>query len=311
MDWSTLETFLLVREAKADLTVQFMMQRFRRMEEMGLDFQAFAASPAAALLEGDRFLLRLRKGGASRDTVVNYTKNLKALSRFHGWKKDADWKILPGSKRAPQMYSYTELNALLRLPYGRSQQLRMWRGGMTAHLALGWRLGELARLEEPHLDPANHTVYLAYPEKGNPPRVLPVHHAFFDPNRAFMSWVRHRPIAKSNPDAIWTYTDRNDVAQVMTNHRLALELREAGRAVGVRANCQRGRPTCATAHMERGAKIAFVVHWLGHANYGTLASYLANLVDLGLSKHLRSPTWFYRTRGVTEPNQAARPQGEK
>jgi integrase len=291
VDWSPLETFLLVREAKADLTVQYMMQRFRRMLEDGFDFQAFAASDTQALQEGDRFLLALRKAKAPRETVRNYQKNLQALSRFHGWKA-ASWQVGPSPKRAPQVYTLTDLQGLHRLQYDRAQKTRLWRALVMAHLALGWRIGELAKLRVQDVDAANHRVFLAFPEKGNPQRYFPVHESLFSPNRAFMSWIRNRPVPPGDSESVWTYTDpRMHVDRACTQHYLAKELSLAGRSVGVRTNCQRGRPTCLTALIVQKKSLAFVKYWAGHEDYSTLADYVA-YVDHGLAKHLRTPGWF-------------------
>lgn len=290
VDWSSLETFLMIRESKADMTVQYMMQVYRRMERLGFNFQAFASSDEAALREGDGFLLKLRKTGCGPGAMRNYQKALLGLSRFHGWTR-ATWTVTPQAKGDPQVYTLTDLQALQRLPYNRAQQTRLWRALAMAHLALGWRVGELAKLREQDVDAANHRVFLAFPEKGNPQRHLPVHEAFFSPNRAFMSWIRNRPVCPSDPQAIWTFTDRDGLAKAASSHRLATELRQAGRSVGVRANCQRGRPTCLTAHIVQGRSLDFVRHWAGHADYSTLARYVA-YADMGLANHLRTPGWF-------------------
>lgn len=206
MDWVPLETFLLVREGKAQVTVAAMMRRFRRMEELGFDFQAFARSEAEAQAAGDSFLLKVRKAGITPDGLTNLHKNLMALLRFHKW-RGVEWAAPKQIRRAPQIYSLEEVHRLLRLTYTRSLQIRMWRAVVTAHNALGWRVGELAKLEEQHLNAGNHSVFLAHPEKGNPQRHLPLPPLFFSKDKAFMSWVRHRPVAKENPQAIWTYKE--------------------------------------------------------------------------------------------------------
>lgn len=290
-----LYTFLVGRESKADTTVAYMLQRFRGMHQEGFQFEEFAKGAAQAQAEGDRFLVALRrkpkKGKREgKEAAKNVQKCLLALARFHGYPAKM-WRLPRSRPEDPQIYSLEELAALLRLPFQRTEHRRLARALIMAHLALGWRLGELTRLGDEDLDAQSHRVFLRYPEKGNPQRWFPVHPSFFSPNRAFGSWCKLRPKDQKQPGRIWTFHDKNGALKVATKHSLARELSAAGRNVGVRANCQRGRPTCLTAHMVQGKNIAFVRHWAGHSGFDVLARYLA-FVDLGMATHLQNPGWF-------------------
>lgn len=290
-----LYTFLVGREGKANTTVAYMLQRYRGMHEDGFSFEEFAKGPAQAQAEGDRFLVALRRKPAKgrqggREATKNVKKCLLALARLHGYPKRM-WPLLRTRPEDPQIYGLRELDSLLRLPFQRTERRRFWRALVMAHIALGWRVGELARLAEEDVDWPGHRVFMRYPEKGNPQRWFPVHEAFFSPNRAFGSWCRLRPRNPKDPGRIWTFHDMRGELKIATNHSLAKELSRAGRSVGVRANCQRGKPTCLTAHMVQGKNLAFVRHWAGHVGFNVLAHYLA-FVDLGMATHLRHPGWF-------------------
>jgi integrase len=291
--------FLVGREGKADSTVDYYMQRLRRMGENGFDFEAFARDADAAQTEGDRYLVHVRtqnkakawKGTKDgREAVRNVKKILLVLKRLYGW-QTTNWRIGRSSVHQPNIYTLADLERLLSYPFVRTHRDRFRRALIVAHLALGWRIGELAKLRATDIDAGNKTVFLAFPEKGNPQRRLPVPGPLFSPNRAFMSWVRRRPVVKSQPDAIWTFRDRAGELKVAPPRKLALELSKAARQVGVRANCNRGRHTCLTALLLQKYQLPFVKFWAGHANYATLSSYL-EVVDLGLAKHLANPAWF-------------------
>lgn len=282
--------FLAGREGKADKTIKYYMQRLRRMEREGFRFDEFAKGDREAQDEGDRFLVQLRRANKTPDALRNVQKCLLALVRFHGY-KNVGWRLQRERRRDPQIYSLTELTALLRLPFNRTALRRLERAANMAHLALGWRAGELVRLEESHIDAANHRVFIAHPEKGAAPRWIPVHPVFFSASRAFMSWVKHRPRAPSRTHAVWTTKDRRGKVRVLDQHGLALVISRAGRKVGVKANCQRGRSTSLSADIVQGRDLAFVKHKAGHSGYNTLAHYVA-YVELGMAKHLAKPGWF-------------------
>lgn len=282
--------FMAGREGKADSTIQYYLQRLRHMANEGFSFDAFAKGEAEAQAEGDRFLVELRRQKKGPDAIRNVQKCLKTLTRFHAYRA-TDWRLAKERIRDPQIYNLEELRRILSVDLGRSEKGRRQNALIMSHLALGWRSGELVHLEEPHVDAANSKVFLAHPEKGNPQRWIPIHATFFNERRAFGSWLRHRPTCPTAPQAVWTYTTRGGAVKTMRTHELAKELAEAGRKAGVRANCQRGRPTCLTADLVQRNDLAFVRHKAGHANFNTLAHYLA-WVNLGMANHLRRPGWF-------------------
>jgi integrase len=305
------------REDKRKKTLYFMMARFDRMAELGFNYDAFSLGPEAAQAEGDRFLLALRQRKEQEleeakrtgrrlhprrmgDGRANYVKNLKALCRLHRYSKDAvNWRIRRQAPAQRDVYTMKDLRALLTMPFKQSEERRIMRATMTAHLALGWRLGELRLLEDHDVDAATKTVFLRNPEKGNPQRRIPVEEPFFAASRAFGSWLKQRPIAPENPRAVWTYTDEKGVVRVCSEQKFGKFLSDAGKLVGVRANCTRGRHTRIAAWFAQGKHIGFVKDCAGHHRIDTLANYI-EMVSAGLCKHLAKPTWFVSAQGMKE-----------
>lgn len=303
------------REDKRPKTLYFMMARFDRMAEWGFDYDAFQLGEAAAQAEGDRFLLSLRTrkeqelAEAKRlgkpldprrmgDGRANYVKNMKALCRLLRY-KETDWAMRRQQAKQRDVYTMKDLRALLTLPFKQQEERRLMRAALTAHLALGWRLGELVLLEAPDIDASTKTVFLRNPEKGNPQRRIPIEEPFFAHARAFGSWLKQRPIASENPRAVWTYTDEKGVVRVCSEQKLGKILRDAGKLVGVRANCTRGRHTRIAAWFAQGKHIGFVKDCAGHHKIETLANYI-EMVSAGLCRHLAKPTWFVSAQGMKE-----------
>lgn len=302
------------REGKKRKTLRSMMDTFRRMDEDGFRWEAFAASEEAAQDEGDRFLLWLRTapprargrrkkpGEEGRGGLGNVRKALQALGRLHRY-KSLQWRISQQAPGQKDCYTQDELRRLLRLPYRRSEESRLERAIILAHLALGWRLDEHIPLLDSHINPATKSVFLAHPEKNNPPRHLPLEPEFFagmdgrpGARNPFAAWLRERPVLAKDPHRVWVYTHpRTGAVLALTGQKFAEILSTAGRKVGVRANCTRGRHTRCAAHLAQGKQLAFVKFFMSgpQGTVNTLTAYI-ELVDLGMLNHLKRPSWFSR-----------------
>ncbi|MHB1261354.1 MAG: hypothetical protein ACYC2H_06525 [Thermoplasmatota archaeon] len=304
-------SFLAGREGKKDKTLDKMMRTFRRMRVDGFRFDLFVQSEEAAQLEGDRYMLwlrtapplaqgrRLRHGKKTRGGGPHVVKVLKALARLLKF-KEAVWNLPKQAPPAPDCYTLSELDRLLRLPYGRSEEVMLERAVVEAHLALGWRLDEHVPFEDAHIDASNHAVLLANPEKGNPVRKLPVEQEFFagldgkpGARNPIMAWLRSRPVYQPNPRLVWVYTDSRGVVRPVTAGKFADILRDAGKKVGVRANCTRGRHTRCAALLAQGKQLAFVRFFMGHSGINTLTAYIEQ-ISMGLLNHLKRTSWFVR-----------------
>lgn len=305
--------FLAGREGKKDKTLSTMMRTFRRMKADGFDFTAFERGEEAAQEEGDRYLLWLRTapprtrgrrpqpGQTGRGGGPHVKKVLAAMVRMRRM-KDVDWRVPQKSPGQRDCYMASELGRLLRLPYGRSELRRLERALIEAHLALGWRLDELAPLEDFDIHPEIKSVFMRYPEKNNPQRMLPVEDEFFaghdgkpGARNPFQSWLRERPVWKGNPHRVWVYTDNRDRIRPLTGPMLARILSQAGRKVGVRANCTRGRHTRCAAHLAQGKQLAWVKFYMSgpQGTINTLTAYI-EMIGLGLLNHLKRTSWFVR-----------------
>lgn len=284
--------FLAGRENKQPATLKWMMQRFDRMASLGFDFHAFSQGEEPADEEATRFIANLRTQGWGGG-IRNYQKNINALARFHKYRLFR-LKLDREARPKPRIYSRQELDRLHSLPFGRRLDRRRQRALILCHLAFGMRPSELGRMLVQDLDPAARTFFVRFPAKGNPQRTLPVEEEVFRPNRALMAYVSHRPSPRRNQDALWVRLNGNGEPVACTVAEIQDDLREAGRLAGVRANCNRGRHTRATALVYNGKKLPFVAYFLGHANLASLYRYV-ELVDADLAKHLEGSKWLRKT----------------
>lgn len=309
---SQLFTLLAGREGKKPKTLTAMMRTFRRMRDDGFDFTAFMSSEEAAQAEGDRYFLWLttqppRKRGRRQDPQSNGRgghKAVKAVLLAMGRLKrfDLEWRVKQKRPGLRDCYTADELRRLLTLPYDRTELRRLERAAIMAHLGLGWRLDELAPLQDFDLHPSTHSAFMRNPQKDNPQRELPLEEEFFSGREGLpgarnplMSWLRERPVWKQDPHRVWVWTDSDGVVRPLDGPQFARMLREAGRRVGVRVNCTRGRHTRCAAWLAQGRQLAFVKFYMSgpQGSINVLSSYI-ELIGMGLLNHLKRPAWFLR-----------------
>ena len=298
------------REGKKPKTLKGMMRTYRRMQADGFNFDAFASGEEAAQEEGDRYLLWLQTAPPSprgrRQDPQNHGRGghkqakgvMLALCRLYKY-RNVQWRVKQKRPGMRDCYTADELRRLLTYPYGRSEQNRLERAAIMAHLALGWRLDELGPLQDFDLHPATRSVFMRNPQKDNPQRELPVEEAFFAGAAAtpgarnpFQSWLRERPVWPKDPHRVWVATNSRGV---VAPAKMDEVLRAAGRKVGVRANCTRGRHTRCAAWLAQGRQLAFVKFYMSgpQGTINTLTAYIEQIA-MGLLNHLKRPTWFVR-----------------
>lgn len=301
------------REGKKPKTLGAMMRTFRRMQRDGFNFDAFASGELAAQEEGDRYLLWLQTAPPSprgrRQDPQNHGRGghkavkavMLAVARLHRY-RDVEWRVKQKRPGLRDCYTADELRRLLTLPYDRTELRRLERAVIMAHMAKGWRLDEEAPFQDFDMHPETRSNFMRNPQKDNPQRELPIEEEFFSgveglpgARNPYQSWRRERPVWKQDPHRVWVYTDSNGVVRPMDAQKFAQVLRDAGRKVGVRANCTRGRHTRCAAWLAQGKQLAFVKFYMSgpQGTINTLSAYI-EMIGLGLLEHLKRPAWFLR-----------------
>lgn len=288
-------------------TRKWGMRRFERMDELGFNWDRFGTSLDDAELESERFVTLLRDAGAKTGTVRNFQKNLLALARFHrhrGFELQLDREPRP----QPAVYTRAELDGLHGLPYRRNLNARLDRALSLTHMAFGLRPGELAPMRDLDLDPKDCTFFVAFPEKGGPKRRLRPESEVFLRARPLMAYLEAREAPRQSPNALWVEEAPDGSLRPLDKMDLQRRLAEAGRTVGVRANCTRGRHTRATALIANDAKLPYASYWLGHTGpYSAIHKYV-ELDDAGMASHLVGTAWLRKSdRGPRGPRRPEAP----
>lgn len=306
MDWSGFRAFLLVDEGKEPSTIRPMVAGLERAMRQSppFDLDGFLEDAEGARRAGTAYLARIRARSESPNPYNRAQKILNALARWRGF-EGVHFRKIAERENIPNTYTDDELRRLLsyRLPgWGWKQRERTLRRRALAWVShyLGARRVEIWRLRAGDLDPVNSTWTIRAPAKHGLVRTMPVEREFYSPHRPLMAWLRARPIAPSDPGAIWT-TELRGHARVLGYNMLGKDVMLMSHATGVRVNFIRGRHTRATRMLEAGMALRYIQAYLGHASIRSTARY-AHVSDRGMAEALSR----HRPKSVLSPGKPRR-----
>lgn len=255
------QTFLIVREAKAESTTEDLLRVLRRMERRGWN-------PDGSEDETAEFLVHQKTRGLSE-----YRKNVQvanAVFRMRG--TPVKFPYPKGRRSSPKRLKPREIELMRHV--GAVDPLEMLRDRAIVEFALqtGMRRSEVARFRAGDLDEEERTIHIPVPAKNGLVRTIPLDPEFLKPRGPFMSWLRARPVVKADPGAVWVRLSRG--GGVMTPANVGNLMTQIGQRCGVRANFVRTRHTRATQLLQRGVHVRYLQMYLGHAKLDSTMVYL-------------------------------------
>lgn len=267
---------------KARATVEATMKRVAYMQRHGLDVDAFASGPLAALEQGRAFLAGVDGKHAQR----NYRK---ALNWLAAWRASLDaafrkpdggplvwWKLPKHPRTQAQRFTDDQVASLLEYTTAREFISKRRRALIWVCLATGLRRGEVADLAVADLDRATGTVAVRKPRKDGKKRVLPLPADAWSPKRPLQAYLSARASlgARVAGDALWVHQDGSR----MTDHELgSVELREVGQALGFAVSFTRFRHWRGKTLARRDVPTHVIQEALGHATPNTTRIYIQEL----------------------------------
>jgi site-specific recombinase XerD len=279
MDWSSLETYLLLEKRWANATVDEQIRHLKRAQSQGLDLDNLTLASAKA-----HMVKKLREG-ASPAAYNNLVKALKACCAWKG----LDSKELKLGKPQRSRYKYLspeQVRACLNYRCYPKKREPFRRGLLLLLLKTGLRLGEVVSLTVADLDATTspNRIYVGKPTKRGTKRWIPVEPWVLSPRRALGGLVAGRP--PGSMLLAWN-------GAPATTEDIRRELQAISRELGFRVNCTITRHTRATELRRGGWDLLALKEYLGHANITSTAIYAAvNTEDL---QHLM------RTKGSRDP----------
>lgn len=261
MDWSSLETYLLLELKWANATVHEQVRHLKRAQTQGLDLDNFT-------LEGARaHMARKLREGASPSAYNNLVKALKGAAKWKG----LDANVLKLGKPQRSRYKFLspeQVKACLnyrclprrREPFRRGLLLLLLKTGLRLGEVVSLRVGDLDRTTQPN------RIYVGKPTKRGSKRWIPVEPWVLSPKRALGNLT-----AGKTPDALILTVD----SKPATKGDVRRELQAISRQLGFRVNCTITRHTRATELRRRGWDLLALKEYLGHANITSTAIYAA------------------------------------
>jgi len=292
VDWTALESFLLLERRWSPVTVQEQFRHLRRAQAAGLDLDAFTLEAAKAAI-----VSKLR-AGASPAAVNNLVKALKAVALWRGL--DASELRLQKPQRSRYKFlSADQVRACLDYRcYPKRLEPRR-RAILLLALKTGLRLGELVQLDWHNLDQSTdpNRIYVGNPTKRGAKRWIPVEPWVLSPKRAVGAYLAS--LDRKCPALL------QEAGRRMTTQELRLEFQRMTRDLGFRVNCTITRHTRATELRRRGWDLLPLQHYLGHANISSTAVYAAvtpdDLQDLMRSRGSNDPWTSTRRWARSKP----------
>ena len=221
------ERWALATHNKAPDSVRYYLSRLRAMLRLGLDVDAFLASPEAGHGEGERLVATLKsRPRYSAHVHRNYARVLnwlcayaEHLDRVAGgrrawrwyWPEQDEHGRFPLPKQPPAVPRTVDTPNLDRLwsyqgptPY----TTLMRRAIAEVALALRGRRRETATLRLPYLMPATGQINLVRAGKGSVSGLVEVPWTLYWPDSHLMAYLKVRVPAKDGSDALWVNEDR-------------------------------------------------------------------------------------------------------
>lgn len=266
MDWTALESYLLLERRWSPVTVREQFRHLRRAEAAGLDLANLTEDTAKAAL-----VAKLRQG-ATPSAANNLAKALKAALAWRGLDPGAIRLVKPQRSRykflsEDQVRACLNYRCLPRRLEGRRRAI------LLLSLKTGLRLGELVQLDWSNLDRTTtpNRIYVAHPTKRGSRRWIPVEPWVLSPKRALGAYID--TLDKHCPALLQEDKRR------LTSEELRLEFQRMSRDLGFRVNCTITRHTRATELRRAGWDLLALQHYLGHANIASTAVYAAVTPD--------------------------------
>lgn len=204
------ERWALATHDKSPDSVKYYMSRLRAMLRLGLDVDAFLASPAGARDQAEQLVARVKaRPRYSAHVGRNYARVLNWLCAYAEHLAGAEentWKRRPLPKEPPAVPKTVEAPDLSVLwtyqgpdPY--TTLLR--RAIAEVALAGNFRRRELGELRLRHLKPETGQIELVRAGKGSISGLVEVPWTLYWPESALLQYLAVRHVAKGS-DALWT-----------------------------------------------------------------------------------------------------------
>lgn len=262
MDWTALETFLLLERRWSPITVREQFRHLARAQKAGLDLDNFTLEAAKACM-----VAKIRDG-ASPSATNNLIKSLKAVALWKGL--DAtQLKLVKPQRSRYKFLSPDQVKACLNYRCYPKKLEPLRRAILLLSLKSALRLGELVMLDWSNLDQTTtpNRIYVGHPTKRGARRWIPVEPWVLSPRRALGGYLVG--IDRKCP-ALFQLNGRR-----MTTDELREHFQAMSRDLGFRVNCTITRHTRATELRRSGWDLLALQHYLGHANISSTAIYAA------------------------------------
>lgn len=276
-------------------TVEETLKVLDRTRRLGLDVDRYLEGGVIAQDEGDAFMLarldevEAKPEGKGDHGYNHYVRLLRTLSRYSVQEFGrapipSPWSYREWEETENTALSDEELKAVFAWTHRRFEPRLRGRALIHWAFAFGWRRGENAALEEPHLRPQPQCpwqpardphlqlppgdepyAYCAYPRKRGRRRWVPTQLETYSAHRPLVPWLRFRPICELHPLRIWTNSEKAGPCICMAGADLATLMRRIGKEAGlVELNFRRSRHTRGTRWFEDGVDLLVIQKRLGH-----------------------------------------------
>lgn len=298
MDTERFQTWLIVDQAWAPITVEVMLKRMRAATRLGLTFEPWDP-------ESGRSYLRQRlETGA---TTHAFNNDVKMLNAWHLYKTGERAKYRHRKKPRSQykFLTHTQVQAVLTYRHRDPAQERLRRALFTWAVKSGMRVSEISAMNLTDLDMTHNRFFVRKPAKRGLQRWLPMESWMWSPKRPFMAYLLQRPVPKDDPQAVWTttYTGRGNVRgpRRLSPKAMTDELRDMAKSAGLSTlNFVVTRHTRATELRQQGWDLLLIREYLGHSSVKSTEIYAAVLpTDVATMMRRRPGRDPFQGRGET------------
>lgn len=279
------EWFLVEGSARQLPLMQTTLEEDRvilqRLERRGVDLASLTVTEAKA------FLVREKQRGLANGSVNNVSKALRRWLRF---RDGADVRLPTWKEDDPEEKALTREQKWLSFGYTHADRATEIRAKFILAFALasGVEPGEAAPMNVDDVDLERGGVHVRFPVKGHKKGFVPLPaNVLTNPRRpSFQTWLRHRPVPKGDPNALFVLLRRGPPRR-MTPASLSAVLQDIQAQTGVRVNWQVTRHTCGTDLLEAGYGERYVMKHLRLTSLAHLPRYAEARAPVAEAKYRR------------------------
>lgn len=266
VDWSALQGFLLVDRDLSPDTVAHRLRSSRHMAAAGFRWKLYCSSPAAALVEGRRWLA-WKKIHGGRSSLHNYELVLNDVARLLA-QRDVGFGVVRFQHTKPlyghpEPYSSSEWTAILGYRHAEPFVELRRRAILWFCRSTGLRRTEIARIELEDLDEDAGVLNVRRPAKRGRPRAVPLPREAWAPSGELQTYLRARGrVASSSTRLLWT----SRAGRALSKHMLSKETFDISAELGFAVSFNRFRRTRATQLARAGVGLATLQALYGHSD---------------------------------------------